>query len=280
MRLLPPLTEYHTTAHGGDGMDGRSPREVFDACLVKRRVMSEDLANLLLMKKTRPMKVQRNGVVYKGIHYGGRELAAELGKQVVLRIDDRDVTRVDVYSFPADKFITSAASNQRLPFLTNSQALREAMADKKRTLKTVRDYHTARPRMSDSLEDQLARKAARLRQQAAAQPELGAGASISPVRSPLEDQLPRIRRAKGKDAFSGDSLMRIMAARRGSGSEGDRPRSDPMLSYKSAAFNNEDDEPEISRMAVGAESVPIESAGAAMARMMSNRKKAEPSEWD
>jgi putative transposase len=233
------LEEYHAAAHAGDGMDGRSPRDVFDVCLIKRRTLQAELADLELMKQSRPLKVQRNGVNWKGVYYGGRELASLLGKQVTIRIDDRDVSQVDVYSFPDDKFLVTARSNARLPFLASSQAVRDAMTDKKRAMKVAREYHAGRPRMADSLEDRMAANAARLRQEQSGKPALGVGASIVPVRSPLEDQLPAIRRAKGKTA-TGEAAPKYV---------------DPLLSDHSASFDGEDGEEKDSlRMAVGAES--------------------------
>lgn len=192
--------DYHARPHAGDSMGGRSPRDVYAACLAQVRTAPPELLDLLLLKPTRPVKVGQNGVTWGGLRYGAgdRALFPWLGREVTLRVDDRDLSRVQVYA-PDGRFVCVAAANARVPANATSDDLRDSIRAKRRHRKIVAEYVDARPRMADDLPDLLTRAAAARHARAAA----AAGPadppppppSVRPLRSPLEDQMPAIRRA-------------------------------------------------------------------------------------
>ena len=186
------LGTYHASEHGGGAMDGRSPDQVFAENLKQKRTASAEMLDVLLMKQSRTAKVGQNGVTYEGLRYGAGDpaLLQYLGKGVVLRIDPKDVSRVDVWTL-ADRFICHAHANQRLPANASAEELKEAIAEKKRTRKAVRDYIQQRPRLHEDLPDLMLRARA-----AKSLPPPSAAAPVeTPIRTPVEDQLPALRRA-------------------------------------------------------------------------------------
>jgi putative transposase len=89
---------YHNRGHRGDGMDLRSPNEVWaqEQKIVKRTVESRLLP--LLLMRTAIAKVTRSGVTYNGVCYGmwNPELIQLRGRTVKLRIDPLDASYVYV----------------------------------------------------------------------------------------------------------------------------------------------------------------------------------------
>ena len=191
------LETYHATAHRGQGMEGRSPQEVFDSSWngFAKRTTSEDMLELLLTRQTRESIVHKNGVEFSGLHYGqfDSELIRHLGRKVYLRVDERDVSRVTVWT-PDDRFICAARCNQLLPANANHELLGAAIAEKKRHRKLVREYHQQRPRLAEELPDLMIRAAA-ARQIKAMPGDSPEPPPIRPVRSHLESELPKVRRA-------------------------------------------------------------------------------------
>jgi len=191
------LETYHATAHRGQGMEGRSPQEVFNSSWngFAKRTTSEDMLELLLTRQTRESVVHRNGVEFSGLHYGqfDSELIRHFGRKVYLRVDERDVSQVTVWT-PDDRFICAARCNQLLPANANHELLGTAIAEKKRHRKLVREYHQQRPRLAEELPDLMLRAAA-ARQAKPISGEPPEPPPIRPVRSHLESELPRVRRA-------------------------------------------------------------------------------------
>lgn len=240
------LVKYHDTAHAGDGMEGRAPLVVFDAHLQRKRVLTDDLADLILMKKSRPLKVGQHGVTWQGVNYGSRQLAQWHGKQVCIRIDDRDVSSVEVFSYPEDKRLCTADSNERLPVNADAQLVREANMMKRRDLKLARAYHSNRPRLADTPAERMHRASAAIRRQQAAQPAPGSGAALAPVRHALEAALPGIRWSKqdrGGTATGGGSNPLIGRKTTAFDEEAEEGRTyrDPLLDFKSAVYESDED---------------------------------------
>jgi len=78
---------YNEHPHAGDGMEGRSPREVYDSLLPRRKTVPPEALHLLLMRQTEPRLVRRNGVWVNdhGLWYRSEDLLPHLGKRVHLR---------------------------------------------------------------------------------------------------------------------------------------------------------------------------------------------------
>lgn len=188
-------SRYHVDVHTGDAM-GCSPNEAFAANRHAIKTATAELLDVLCLMPTQPLKVTQNGVTWKGLHYGQYELSSHLGKEVILRVDERDVSRVQVWSIEG-KFIAIANANRKLPFNATAEELREAITEKKKLRRLVADAHQVKPRMADDLPDQILRARAARQREDHATGDLPPAAppTIQPVRSPIEDQLPALRRA-------------------------------------------------------------------------------------
>ena len=199
-------------AHQGQGMDGRTPDQVYAANLQTVRTAPAGLLDLLCLKRVDGVKVQQNGVTVDGLRYGQFEPALQrlLGQQVNLRVDERDVSRVQVYD-AAGRFVCLAPSNVAVPFNASRQDLRQAMGDKRRSRQLLKEYQQRRPRMADDLPETLLRRAAE--RSAAARAADGPpppGPNIRPVRHALESQLDAVQRASeaaaGRQAVGAESV--------------------------------------------------------------------------
>ena len=173
-----------------------------------KRTASPELLETLLTLQTKDIVVHKNGVTYKGLHYGQYDpaLIEWLGRKVYLRIDERDVTRVSVWS-PDDRFICLAESNQRLPANAGHELLGAAIAEKKRHRKVVRQFNVARPRLHEDLPTTMIHAAAKqcapaLPAPAAEQPNL------LPVRSAFESEASKEQIARESAAARRDPKKR------------------------------------------------------------------------
>jgi hypothetical protein len=196
---------YHVTPHLGDGMEGRSPAAVYDASWNghAKRTAPESMLDLLLTRQTREISVRKNGVMWEGLGYGQYcpELIPLAGKPVYLRIDERDLSRVQVWTAD-DKFVCLAPSNQRLPANATDQEKREAIARKKSHSKLLRNFYGQRPRLTED----LATTMIRARQESAAVQAADRGVppggiqpseppALRPVRTGIDAELAKVQGA-------------------------------------------------------------------------------------
>lgn len=109
------ISEMNNTPHSGKGMDGKTPYEIYTSHFTKpvRVVRNEDVLNLLLQRTSRPVKVGRNGVRVSaiGLYYYNDRLAEWFGKEVFVRYNSDDISKVYIYSTD-DRFICTAANNR------------------------------------------------------------------------------------------------------------------------------------------------------------------------
>ncbi|MDR3302074.1 MAG: Mu transposase C-terminal domain-containing protein [Spirochaetaceae bacterium] len=85
--------------HSGQGMDGRTPDEVFAANLEVQREMPEAMRKYVFAIREQ-RTVQRNGITIDGISYYNGELVRLIGSRVEVRRDINDVGKVAVFSLP------------------------------------------------------------------------------------------------------------------------------------------------------------------------------------
>ena len=93
---------HNAQASGAVGLNGKTPNQVYEDTLFKKRTATQDQLNLMLLRSERLQKVSENGVKLK---IGGRELwycNEELkinysGWQVYVKYDPDDLSSVRVY---------------------------------------------------------------------------------------------------------------------------------------------------------------------------------------
>jgi putative transposase len=96
--------------HSGDGMDGKTPLQVFEENLFERRVMSETF-RLYIMTRREPRTVSRSGVVIDGIDYYTQEMLEHIGQEVEVRRSLDDVGTVSIWKLPERTFLYYANNN-------------------------------------------------------------------------------------------------------------------------------------------------------------------------
>jgi len=154
---------YHHNPHGGGGMDGRSPAEVYAACFEQKRTTTKEAADLCLRKVARDVRVRQNGVQWQGRYYGQSNLAlsAHQGEQVYLFTDPNDHDRVIVRDLEL-RLICEAEAAYMPPWGNTSERqwkqATAAMHRHNRQLREIRDRGMGRIRdpMQILLEDRMA----------------------------------------------------------------------------------------------------------------------------
>jgi len=183
------IEAYNHVAHSGAGMEGRSPAEVL-ATRTSKRVIPNETLELLMRVWSGDLKVGKNGVMFKGLHYGqyNQNLISCQGKMVRLTYDPEDLRKIYVYDAATVKLITIAEENELVNYgvVINEEALRTAMRRKAGSVKLVREYGPAsRTRNMD-----LASLAIEAMQAARRNNDSEQGMeTLRPVRTPLDGQV-------------------------------------------------------------------------------------------
>ncbi len=181
---------YHALPHSGDGMGGRSPREVFDACLRAKVTVPDEILRFRTLPRFGPVTVGQHGVVWHGMHYGGFDaiVQSRFGRKVMLAVDADDISSVLVLDLDG-RLIGRARKNLKLTHHADRQTVRAAIAEKKTLRRTMRQYLANRPHMADDMHAIVARKAAQARAAEAAGPSDPPPAKIHPAA--FDDRLNR-----------------------------------------------------------------------------------------
>ncbi|MDI3480823.1 MAG: putative transposase [Tepidanaerobacteraceae bacterium] len=128
---------YNENPH--EGLGGRKPREVFDEFLNVKRTAPEDVLRLLMMRTSKPLKVQRNGIWLFERWYYSTELAPHQGKKVFARYDIKQIGLIYVFDLE-DRFLCEARNKEALAWGATSEDIRNAMKEKKAVRQRARAY--------------------------------------------------------------------------------------------------------------------------------------------
>lgn len=163
---------YNASPHFGDGMEGKSPNQVFAETLVSKRTLPADVIDVLCLKPGRPVKVRRNGVTWNKLRYGQHNdaLRRHMGRMVLVLGDPNDISRVIVQELDG-RFICAAEGNQRIPRNATSEMLSEALARKRKARKIDLAFREFRPALHETPMELMFRAAARNRQAQSPQSE-------------------------------------------------------------------------------------------------------------
>lgn len=184
---------YNDTPHSGEGMDGRTPRQVM-ATAVTKRTMPDAVRSVCLQLWHRPVSIGRNGVAVRiagtTVRFGWDEprlRALAIGTKVRVGYDPEDLSAVTVWTMGYG-FICRAAANRRFNRKIASDDLRQTMREIAREKRALRQ---ARKAGSQYLRDPIERTLAALAADAAERrlpdpPTPDGGPILVPVRTPLE----------------------------------------------------------------------------------------------
>ncbi len=199
--------DYHDRVHQGDGLHGRTPRRCFDEELESLRTTDRELLDYLCCRRYGPVRVGRQGVTFNRLNYGQHDVRLQrmIGEQVLLVIDERDVTSVTVEQLDG-KIVTRVQSNRRISPNAPAADLKAALADKRKDDRIRKQASEQRARAADDVADRMVRMAAERRAAAAAE------ADRNPPQPPSSVQPVGTRAADDFSTFK--QLERAMAENR------------------------------------------------------------------
>ena len=170
--------DYHHRAH--EGLDGKTPAEVYAERLRDKRVIDPGLIDLELSRRER-IKVGRNGVKLGPFTYEAPELDSLMGREVTVLVNDDQTDRVLVLNNDGS-CLCEAQAREPVPVNATGEQLREALASIKRDAKRVREYQDVRMRIADDPAERMHRLA-REREQSSPLP---AADVLKPVQPTIE----------------------------------------------------------------------------------------------
>jgi len=211
------IEAYNRRAHSGEGMENRSPLEVFET-RSSRRVLQAGVAELLCRVWSGELTVGKNGVRIKGIYYGqyNLDLLAHQGRKVRAAYNPDDVRSVCIYDARTLRLITTAEQNHLVAYgrAVNEEELRDAMRQKAKAVRYLKSFKDAQLTANMDLTSLTIRA---MQDAARPEPEKETGQTLRPVRTPLDGQvreherqrcIKAIKRASG--AESGGLLGNLM----------------------------------------------------------------------
>ena len=116
-KLIEYISEYNNTAHYGEGMDGRTPNQVYSENIIEIREIGDSNALRLLFGKTVERTVQKNGIAMYNNTFTNNDgkLIPYYDKKVMVTYDPDDLETV--YIFDAEyNYICSASAKLKTPF--------------------------------------------------------------------------------------------------------------------------------------------------------------------
>lgn len=149
--LLPEFVEYvdryisgifNKRRHYGIGMNGRTPDQVYAACMYEKKVATPEQLNLLMMRSTRMQKVTKEGVYLdlygNKVYFQSEKLILHhFGKKVYIRYNPDDLKEVRIYS-QEDRFLCTAQQVKTHSYYEDKDVLKKAISDNKKYLKAVK----------------------------------------------------------------------------------------------------------------------------------------------
>ena len=209
---------YNRTAHSGEGMENRSPAEVFES-RSSRRVLQAGVTELLCRIWSRELIVGKNGVKVKEMWYGqyNLDLLVHQGKKVRAAHNPDDMRSVYVYDAKTLRLITTAEQNHLVAYgrAVNEEELRDAMRQKSKAVRFMKGYKDAQLTANMDLTSLTIRA---MQDAARPEPEKQGGQTLRPVRTPLDGQVREherqrcvnlVKKAAGAKAdLFGEDLMR------------------------------------------------------------------------
>ncbi|MDE7363907.1 MAG: Mu transposase C-terminal domain-containing protein, partial [Ruminococcus sp.] len=154
-KLTEYVSEYNNTAHYGDGMDGKTPNQVYSENLTEIREIGDSNALRLLFGKTVERTVQKNGISMYSNTFTNNDgkLIPYYDRKVMVTYDPDDLETV--YIFDTDyNYICSASAKLKTPFRScNEEDYIRAGKEKRAVRQFVKKY---KPKQCKSTFDLIA----------------------------------------------------------------------------------------------------------------------------
>lgn len=135
---------FNYSASSGIGMNGKTRNEVYAANLIEKRVATREQMNLMLLRNSKPVTVQRVGVTLPlydtKIFFNSAELLFHhIGEKVYFRFDPEDLKEVRVYD-EQDRFLCMAQQQGKLSYYATKQEVQEKMKEMREFDRMVRSW--------------------------------------------------------------------------------------------------------------------------------------------
>lgn len=198
---------YNASSHAGEGMNRQSPDEVFSQ-RTSRRMIDKQILDMLMRVWSPELTVGKNGVKFKGFWYGQYDtlLHQYFGRKVRVAYNPDDLRELCVHDAKTLKLITLVRQAELMPYgAVSEESLREAMAQKSRAVRIVKQARPAARVAAMSLTDLTLSAMAENTRPAAED----AVQNVKPVRTPLDGQAKEYLRQRNQ-----------LAVRKAAGAEG------------------------------------------------------------
>ena len=125
--------------HSGQGMDGKTPNEVFTETFEHKQELPEEYRKYIFTVREKRI-VQRNGVSVDGISYYNPEMVRLIGEKVELRRDINDIGKAAVFSLPDLVYQFDAESDLFKDRGITEENLRAVRKEQKKAREHLKDY--------------------------------------------------------------------------------------------------------------------------------------------
>ncbi len=148
---------FNKHKHYGVGMNGRTPDQVYAACLAEQRVATPEQLNLMMLRNTRMQKVGRDGVhldLYgQKLNFNSHDLNFyHMGRMVYFRYDPDNLAEVRVYD-DKDRFLCTAQQTGALGYFADKEEVQKAVQENRKYMKAVKTWKDQHVRQAhDELE--------------------------------------------------------------------------------------------------------------------------------
>lgn len=139
------INEYNSTPHSGEGMNRRTPDEVYYSSFVKpAQIISDDNMLRILFGNRKECKVSNSGVTVCCIKFMCEELVPLYGRKVIAIYDPNDLDKVYIYTQDG-KFVCQAIAKLKSPFRTATEEdFKQATKERKRVERLLKEYEPKR----------------------------------------------------------------------------------------------------------------------------------------
>ncbi|MCF7952419.1 MAG: Mu transposase C-terminal domain-containing protein [Spirochaetaceae bacterium] len=148
-------------SHGGRGMEGKTPDQVFQENLKKVRTIPKEMLRLLFSEKIPGRKVHSNGIKIEGIDYYSDRLYLYKGRKVNVRRPVREIGEIHLYSLKG-QYLCSAYNPElagRAATAMDLKTVKKARKSEKKQLVEhygwLPSYQAFMPKMADHLINHL-----------------------------------------------------------------------------------------------------------------------------
>lgn len=133
------IEEYNSKPSRGADMEGKSPDEVYEQNLKRKKELNDRQALTILCGTFEERTVQKNGIAFKNRYYECGELLHYFRKKVIINYDPDNIDELNVFDLEM-RFIGVAKARIRTPFRhTTEEDYIKAQKEKKRVRKLVQE---------------------------------------------------------------------------------------------------------------------------------------------